>query len=479
MPGGTQVAPLLLAGEPEVRDTRVAISNPYNGELLGEVSQANAVDANLAAAAAESAFFETRKLSSWQRAGILNRVAEQILAEKEELARVLSLEAGKPLVDARGEVDRSIQTFRVAAEESKRIGGDILPLDWTPGTESRMGLKQRFPIGPVLGITPFNFPLNLVAHKVAPAIACGNPIVIKPAPQTPFSALRLGQIVVEAGWPKGAMSVLPCANDVAGRLVADSRFRMLTFTGSAAVGWQLRQAAGTKRVTLELGGNAAVLVAEDADLELAAERIVKGGFTYSGQSCISVQRVFADVLIAEALREKLRRHIASLKMGNPLEASTRVGPVISEGAAGRIESWLQEAMKAGARLEMGGHREGTMVEPTLLSEVPEGVALAQEEVFGPVIYVNAYRDFEEALRWINQSRYGLQAAIFTQRWDRMAAAWKTLEVGAVLVNESSSWRADHMPYGGVKESGIGREGIRSAIEDMTEERMLIVSGSSL
>ncbi len=468
------MAPFLLAGESVERETRIAIANPYDGVLIGEIAQANSADADAACKAAVEAFPETRRLASWHRAAILNRIAERIVAEKEEIARGLSLEAGKPILDAQAEVDRSVQTFRVAAEEAKRIGGELLPLDWTPGTEGRVGLIRRFPIGPILGITPFNFPLNLVAHKIAPAIASGNPILIKPAPQTPFTALRLGQVVVDAGWPKGGISVLPCSNEVAAQMVADHRLRMLSFTGSAAVGWRLRQAAGSKRVTLELGGNAAVVVAADADLELAAERIVLGGFTYSGQSCISVQRVYADATIAEALRQRVKQRMAALKVGDPLQESTRVGPVINENAARRIESWIKEAADAGARIEVGGKRERAIIEPTLMSDVPDGISLACEEVFGPLVYVNAYTDFAQALQHINQSRYGLQAAIFTQRWDLMSSAWNTLEVGAVLINESTAWRADHMPYGGVKESGIGREGLRSAIEDMTEERMLIV-----
>lgn len=471
------MAPFLLAGESVERETCIEVINPYSGEAIGAVAQASAADADAACQAAVDVFPETRKLASWQRAAILNRVAERILAEKEELARGLCREAGKPIVDARVEVDRAVQTFRIAAEEAKRIGGDVLPLDWTSGTEGRIGLIRRFPLGPILGITPFNFPLNLVAHKVAPALASGNPVLIKPAPQTPFTALRLGQMVIEAGWPKGGISVLPCSNEIAAQMVADSRLRMLSFTGSTAVGWQLRQAAGRKRVTLELGGNAAVIVAADADLDLAAERIVQGGFTYSGQSCISVQRVYADAAIAEALRQRLRPRVAALKVGDPFEESTRVGPVINENAAQRIEAWIKEAVDAGAHIEVGGKRQCTIVEPALLSEVPDGVSLAQEEVFGPLVYVNDYTDFDHALNSINQSRYGLQAAIFTQRWDLMAAAWNTLEVGAVLVNESTAWRADHMPYGGVKESGIGREGLRSAVEEMTESRMLVLRES--
>jgi len=388
------------------------------------------------------------------------------------------LEAGKPIADARKEVERAIQTFRIAAEEAKRIGGDVTPADWTPGTEGRIALTRRFPIGPILGITPFNFPVNLVAHKLAPAIASGNPIIIKPAPQTPLSALWLGRTVREAGWPAGAISVLPCTNEVTAQLVADPRIAMLSFTGSASVGWMLRRQAATPRVTLELGGNAAVIVCEDADLAQVVPKIVAGGFTYAGQSCISVQRVFVHASLKAQLLEGLVGELRSLTMGDPADASTRVGPMINEAAAIRAESWIAEAIKLGAFLHAGGKRNGTTLEPTLLSDVANTAQLSCEEVFAPVVIVEAYENFADVLVAVNRSKYGLQAAIFTGQWKKIMQAWNELEVGAVLVDESTAWRADHLPYGGVKNSGIGREGVESAILEMTEARLLILPAGS-
>jgi acyl-CoA reductase-like NAD-dependent aldehyde dehydrogenase len=469
-----QVEPILLAGKPLIRDEAVPLRNPYDDTEIARISQANADDATVACREAANAFAETRSLPSWQRAQILTRIAERIAAQGEALARGIALEAAKPIKDARTEVGRSVQTFRVAAEEAKRIGGDILPLDWTPGTENRAGLVRRFPIGPVLGITPFNFPINLVAHKVAPAIASGNPIIIKPAPQTPITALTLGKIVVESGWPAGGISVLPCSNDVAAVMLHDEHIRMLSFTGSAAVGWDLRAAVPKKRVVLELGGNAACIVHADADVELAAKRIIAGGFVYSGQSCISVQRVFVHNDVRELLLSQIVSGVKRLVVGDPMGETTQVGPMVNQAAAVRAESWIREAVEAGATLLTGGQRRQNILEPAVLSDVKPDSQLAREEAFAPVIFVNSYTDFSNVLTAVNNSRYGLQAAVFTSSWDRMTEAWNTLEVGAVLINETSAWRAEHMPYGGVKDSGIGREGLRSAIEEMTEPRMIVV-----
>jgi glyceraldehyde-3-phosphate dehydrogenase (NADP+) len=465
--------PLILAGERALRAEQKELFAPFDGRSLGSVSQATLDDAAHACKAAAEAFAETRRLSSWQRAGILTRAAGLIAERSETLAQTISSEAAKPIRDARGEVQRATETFRVAAEEARRIGGDLLPLDWTQGTEGYAGFVRRFPVGVVLGITPFNFPLNLVAHKLAPAIAAGCPMLIKPAPQTPLTALALGDIVLEAGWPAGALSVLPCADTVAAALLASEQVQMLSFTGSAAVGWKLRASAGRKRVVLELGGNAAIIVHSDADVELAAARIVAGGFAYSGQSCISAQRIFAHASIYPELVERLRAGIAKLVVGDPADEATQVGPMINEAAAVRAQSWIQEAAESGAQLVTGGGRRGNLLEPTLLTGVHERCALSAEEVFAPVLFVNAYQEFAGALAAVNRSRYGLQAAVFTTSWERMTEAWQTLEVGAVVINQASSWRAEHMPYGGVKDSGAGREGVRYAIEEMTEPRMMI------
>ncbi len=473
-----EVEPFLLGGDDTNRPATVAIRNPYNGKIVSDVCYADASDSDKACALAEDAFADTRRLSSWKRAVILNGIADQLIEQATHVAELIVHEAGKPITDANNEVSRGVQTFRVAAEEAKRVGGEITPADWTPGTEGRFALSRRFAIGPILGITPFNFPINLVAHKVAPAIASGNPIIIKPAPQTPLTSLWLGRAVRQAGWPAGAISVLPCTNEITAQLVTDKRIAMLSFTGSANVGWMLRKMSATPRVTLELGGNAAVIVCEDADLSKAVAKIMAGGYTYAGQSCISVQRVFVHESLKASLIAGIGEGLHAMKVGDPTDPATRVGPMINEAAAVRAESWIAEAAELGATLHAGGMRVGSMLQPTLLSDVTPTAQLNCEEAFAPVVIVEGYEDFAEVLRRINESKYGLQAALFTRDWNRMTQAWNELEVGAVLVDESSAWRADHLPYGGVKNSGVGKEGVRSAIMEMTESRMLIVSTES-
>ena len=471
------IVPFLLAGVPRNSEHTIELRSPFDQHLIASVCQATEADVEEALAAAAKAFQQTRILTSARRSQICLSVAERIAEEREDIARGIVLEAGKPLLDAGREVSRAIDTFRIASEEAKRIGGSVLPLDWPSTADSsntqRTAIGRRFPIGPIVGITPFNFPLNLVAHKVAPAVASGNPILIKPAPQTPLTALRLGQILVEAGWPAGAISVLPCSNAVAAKLVADERPRLLSFTGSAAVGWQLKTQAGKKRVTLELGGNAAVLVHEDADLDLAALRIVAGGFSYAGQSCISVQRVFIHKTRWQTLAQKITAAVETLVTGDPMDEETQVGPMISEAAAQRAETWINEALAEGAHLLTGGSREGAVLQPSVIAKPPATSMIYREEAFAPLITITPCETFEDGIAMVNASRYGLQAAVFTRDFGRIMQAWRELEVGAVLVNESTSWRADQMPYGGVKDSGVGREGVRYAIEEMTEERLLI------
>jgi len=465
--------PLLIAGELRNNEATIEVRSPFDGHVVAAVCQATAEDAEEALRAAAHAFAETRALPAWRRAAILEHIAHRVERDAVDLARGIALEAGKPIVAARNEVERAAETFRVAAEETKRIGGELLPLDWTAGNDGRAGLLRRFPIGPILGITPFNFPLNLLAHKLAPAIASGNPMVIKPAPQTPLTALRLGEIVVEAGWPRGAISVLPCSNEVAAGMLASPHLRMLTFTGSAEVGWRLKAMVPRLRCTLELGGNAAVIVHEDADLEQAAQAILSGAFTYSGQSCISVQRVFVHKMRWQTLAQKLTEGMEKMVAGDPLQEQTQIGPMISTAAAERAEGWIEQAVEAGARLITGGERNGAHLSPALLAKVPRTTPLFHEEAFAPIVFLNPYETFDEAIACVNDSRYGLQAAVFTKDWGRITQAFRELEVGAVLVNESTAWRAEHMPYGGVKDSGTGREGIRAAIQSMTEERMLV------
>jgi glyceraldehyde-3-phosphate dehydrogenase (NADP+) len=394
---------------------------------------------------------------------------------REEFARLMTGEAGKPISDARREVTRAVQTFTVAAEEAKRIGGEVVPLDWTPGTDSHFGILRRFPIGPILGITPFNFPLNLVAHKVAPALAAGNPILIKPAPQAPMTALLLGEVALDAGIPPGGLNVLPCENQVAERLVTDPRFKLLSFTGSAAVGWRLKEKCGKKKVVLELGGNAGVIIESDADLDFAAQRCATGAFGYAGQTCISVQRILVHQSIADLFTTKLLLQVARLKSGDPGDEGTVVGPLIDQKAANRVGAWIEEAVSQGARVLLGGKRMGSVFEATVLSNVTPAMKVSCEEVFGPVVSVTPYRRFEEAIEALNESNYGLQAGVFTRDINKVFQAFRHLEVGAVLANEIPTFRADHMPYGGVKDSGIGREGLQAAIEEMTEPRFLVLN----
>lgn len=416
-----------------------------------------------------------RRLSGYARSTLLANAAQALQARQEEFARTMTAEAGKPLTDARREVGRAIQTLSIAGEEAKRIGGEVVPLDWSPGMESYWGVTRRFPIGPILGITPFNFPLNLVVHKVAPALAAGNSILIKPAPQTPLTALLLGDLLLKAGVPPGGLNILPCDNTVAEQLVVDPRFKLLSFTGSAPVGWMLKAKCGKKKVVLELGGNAAVIIEPDADLEYAAQRCVTGGFTYAGQTCISVQRIFVHESVVESFTEQLMTRVRGLATGDPGDERTVVGPLIDAGAAQRIEGWIGEAVAQGARLLSGGSREGSVVRPTVLSQVTAAMNVSCREVFGPLVTITPYREFEAALNAVNDSDYGLQAGIFTNNIGRIFQAFEQLEVGGVLANEIPTFRADHMPYGGIKDSGIGREGLRYAIEDMTEPKLLVVN----
>jgi glyceraldehyde-3-phosphate dehydrogenase (NADP+) len=467
--------PFLVGGERRFSAERVEIRSPYDQQVVGVVSYASARDVEEAIARAASAFETTRRLPSYARAEVCRRVASELTARKEELAELITLEAGKPIRDARTEVTRAITTFTVAAEEAKRMGGELLPLDWLSGSENRWALVRRFPIGPILGITPFNFPLNLVAHKVAPALASGNPIIIKPAPQTPLSALRLGEIVHHAGWPDGGISVLPCSNDVAGQMLADERIRMLSFTGSAEVGWMLKARVPKKKVTLELGGNAAVIVHEDADLDYAARRSVQGGFGYAGQTCISVQRIYVHESVAEPFLTRVLDGVRNLIVGDPREETTDVGPMISVTAAERAERWIREAVEAGAKVLVGGERSGAFLMPTVLTDVTPEMKVSCEEVFAPVVVVSRYADFEEAIRQVNASRYGLQAGVFTRDVKRIFRAYEAIDVGGLIINDGPTYRADHMPYGGVKESGFGREGVRYAIEEMTEPRVLVMN----
>ncbi|MBS0183366.1 MAG: aldehyde dehydrogenase family protein [Nitrospira sp.] len=467
--------PFLVHGQWKSGELTASVVDPFTGMLVAQVAQATESDVEEAIASTCSAAATMEQLPGHARYNILQQVAALLYRRRDEFVQAITAEAGKPITDAKREVSRAIQTFTVAAEEARRIPGEVVPLDWAPGFDTHLGMLRRFPIGPILGITPFNFPLNLVAHKVAPALASGNPILIKPAPQTPVTALLLGEVVMEAGIPPGGLNVVPCDNSLAERMVVDPRFKLLSFTGSASVGWMLKAKCGKKKVTLELGGNAGVVIEPDADLELAARRCAAGGFGYAGQTCISVQRVFVHHSIADAFTTKLLMHVARLKVGDPADETTSIGPLIDQAAAQRVERWIGEAVADGARVLLGGKRTGSLVEATVLSNVNPDMNVSCKEVFGPVVTVAPYRQLSDAVALLNQSDYGLQAGIFTQDINKIFYAFRHFEVGAVLANEIPTFRADHMPYGGVKDSGLGREGVRAAIEDMTEPRMLIMN----
>lgn len=468
-----------LDGKWRTDGQRVEIYSPGTGQLVGITYRASAKDAEEAIAAAVRAFQVTRRLGAFERQRILHAVARGIEANREELARTLALEAGKPIRAARAEVGRAIFTFDVAAEEALRIGGEYLPLDWQAATAGRWGIVRRVSAGPLAAITPFNFPLNLVAHKVAPAMAAGCPVILKPAPQTPLSALRLAQIIEQAGWPAGALNVLPLSNEDAAAIVTDDRIKLLSFTGSTAVGWRLKAQAGKKRVILELGGNAGVIVCADANLDYAAARCAAGGFGYSGQTCISVQRILVEESAFQRFTNDLVARVKKLNAGDVLGEATDVGPLINEGAARRNIEWIEEAVRGGAKLLCGGERRGDIVTPAVLTGTQPAMRVNCQEIFGPVVTVESFTDYSAALAEINRSDFGLQAGVFTRDFPRILEAFETLEVGGVMIGEIPSFRIDHMPYGGVKDSGLGREGLRYAIEEMTEPRLLAINPAGL
>jgi acyl-CoA reductase-like NAD-dependent aldehyde dehydrogenase len=455
-------------GEP--REVRA----PSDQKVLATVAQAGPEHVEAAIVAACSAFEMTRKMSAFERQRVLRSVAAGLTERQEEFARTLAQEAGKPVKAARTEVSRAIFTFTIAAEESVRIYGECLPLDLQPSTAGRWAIVRRFPIGPIAAITPFNFPLNLVAHKWAPAIAAGNPVIHKPAPQTPLSSLMLAELVAQTEWPAGGLNVLPLSVEDAEPLVTDDRLKMLTFTGSAAVGWELKKKAGKKRVTLELGGNAGVIIHRDADLEKAAERCAVGGFSYAGQTCISVQRILVEHSVLGKFLDAFLPRVKKLKLGDPLDETTDVGPMLSEASAARALAWVEEAVAGGARLLCGGKRQGALLEPTVLTGTLPQQRVNCEEVFAPVVTVEGYDEFAHAIGQLNDSRYGLQAGIFTSDARLLFRAYADLEVGGVIAGDVPSFRIDHMPYGGTKDSGLGREGLRYAIEEMTERKLLVM-----
>ena len=453
------------------------IRSPYDDALFAHVHQADVAQMEKAIQLASESFEITKRMPAHERSSILLKIASLIERDREPLAQGITAESGKPISAARGEVDRAVFTFTVASEEARRIGGEILPLDWLPGNEKRQAEVLRVAKGPIAGITPFNFPINLVAHKVAPALAAGNPIIIRPASQTAVTAIRLGQLLVEAGWPKDAVAIVPCATSVAQPLIKDDRIKLLTFTGSPKVGWSLKGIAGQKPVTLELGGNAGNIICADSDLDHAAERITWGGFVNAGQACISVQRVYAEASVYEAFKEKLLEKVAALKFGDPALDETFVGPVIDKASADTIENSIKRAVDEGATLLLGGGRNGLVIEPTVIESDDESLEVSKTEVFGPVIVLSPFTDFNEAVQKVTTSDYGLQAGLFTRDMARIQHAIEHIEVGGLNVNDVSTFRIDHMPYGGVKGSGFGREGLKYAIEEMTEMKLVTYNHS--
>ena len=466
--------PYYLANKPYQPNTDLKVIDKYSGDVATSVALADEKVIDEAIAAAVKAEKPMRNMTPYERQDVLNHCVKRFTERAEELALALCAEAGKPIKDARGEVSRLIDTFRVAAEEAVRIEGEVMNLEISPRAKGYRGFTQHVPIGACSFISPFNFPLNLTAHKVAPAIAAGCPFVLKPASRTPIGAIIIGEVLAETNLPEGAFSILPCSRNGADLFTVDPRLKLLSFTGSPGVGWDLKARAGKKKVVLELGGNAACVVDKDADLEDAVQRIVFGAFYQSGQSCVGVQRIIAHVDIYEELKQKLVFATSKLPSGDPRDENTFIGPMIAEKEAMRLETWVNEAIDAGATLLCGGKRNGSILDATLLENVEKGQKICTQEAFGPVAVLSTFSDFDQALHEVNDSDFGLQAGIFTKDIYKIQKAWDELDVGGVIIGDVPSWRVDNMPYGGVKDSGLGREGVKYAIEDMTEIRLLAI-----
>jgi aldehyde dehydrogenase (NAD+) len=470
----TKTKPFYAAGQWRTGRGTLAVKSPYDGSVVAEIGVPTDQDVEDAVVAAVDTFRQSRHLPTYVRAESLAHVSRRIAERVDELSEQVAREGGKPLKWSKIEVTRAVSTFRWASEEARRFGGEFVPLDTEQSLGSRAGIVRRFPYGPVLAISPFNFPVNLVAHKVAPALAVGAPIVVKPAGVTPLGALALAELFDETELPKGMLSVLPISSERAQRLVEDRRFKKLSFTGSG-IGWKLKGLDPHKHATLELGGNAGVIVHSDADLDHAAVRVAVGGYYQAGQSCISVQRVLIQSEVYEEFVPRLIKQVESLKVGDPLDPSVDVGPLIDHDALERVDAWVKEAVEQGAEVLTGGKREDPFYHPTVLAKTSPEMKVRCMEIFGPVITVQPYQTFEEALAEVNNSEYGLQAGVFTSSIERAMLAHRELEVGGIIVNDVSAFRADQMPYGGSKESGYGREGLRYAMDEMTEPRIMVLS----
>jgi acyl-CoA reductase-like NAD-dependent aldehyde dehydrogenase len=473
---GAKPHPIFLAGRWVESPDRLVIANPADPDKpAGSTFNATPEQYEEAVEAAVAAFETTRTLPAFERGAILRNISAGIKARREELGRLIALEAGKPIRDALVEVDRAVLTFRLGAEEAERMFGEVIPLDLMPASKGRVGITRRFPIGPIAAISPFNFPLNLAAHKLSPAIASGNTIVLKPPSKDPLTMLTVAEIVEQAGAPAGSVSILPMTRELGDRMVADDRFKLLTFTGSPSVGWRMKERAGKKRVVLELGGNAGVIVDKTADVDWAVRRNLVGAFAYAGQVCISVQRMFIHEDVWDEFMTRFVELARGLVVGDPLDPQTDVGPMVDEHAAGRTQSWVDEAIALGGKVLAGGKAKGNFFPPTILTDVPPTAQVCSNEAFAPLVVAFKFRDFGDAVRQVNDSSFGLQTGVFT---NDLAHAWQgfqELEVGGVIVNDVPTYRIDHMPYGGVKDSGQGREGLRWAIEDMTEIRIMVLA----
>src|SRR5438552_5351249 len=476
---GAKPHPIYLAGRWVDSPDPLTVHSPADPENpAGSTYNATAEQYEEAVQAAVRAFEITRKLPAYERGAALRTISNGIRERREEIGRLMSLEAGKPIRDALVEVDRAVLTFRLGAKEAERMVGEVIPLDLMPASKDRVGITRRFPIGPVAGISPFNFPLNLAAHKIAPAIASGCPIVLKPPSKDPLTMLTVAEIIEEAGPPQGSVSILPMSRELGDRMVSDDRFKLLTFTGSPSVGWRMKERAGKKKVVLELGGNAGVIIDRTADLDWAVKRCLVGAFGYAGQVCISVQRMVIHEDVWDAFMTKFIEGARALKLGDPLDPQTDIGPMVDGNAAARTQRWVDEALAVGGKALLGGKADGTFFPPTILADVPVTAAVCSNEAFAPLVVAFPFRDIGDAIRRVNDSDFGLQTGVFT---NDLAAAWQSfseLEVGGVIVNDVPTYRIDHMPYGGVKDSGLGREGLRWAIEDMTEIRVMVLAWPS-
>jgi len=464
---------IYLGGEFRTTDNSLEVINPYGNTTYATTFRAEKHELEEAINKALSVKDILIDLPSGKKYSILMQIASEMSEARQDLAQTFTAESGKPIRYALGEVDRAIQTFIIAAEESKRLPGEYLDMEWTTAGEGKDAIVRYFPVGLVAGISPFNFPLNLAVHKLAPAIAAGCPIILKPSSSTPLSTLKLAQIIDNTDLPKGAVSILPMSRQTGNSMVSDDRFSMLSFTGSPEVGWKMKSGAGKKKVVLELGGNAGVIVSESADLDKAVAKCVSGSFAYSGQVCIHTQRIFVQEEIFDVFTEKFVTEAKKLKMGDPMNEQTNISSMIDEANAKRIENWVNDAVDSGAEILCGGNRNGSYYEPTVLTNTSSNMKVCALEVFGPVVAIEKYTDFRDALAYINDSRYGLQAGVFTNKISEMNAVFRHLEMGGIMINDIPGFRVDHMPYGGVKDSGFGREGVKYSIHDMLEPRLLV------